>query len=122
MAKHNITGKTGEDIALEFLEKKGFRIIERNWHSGHKELDIIALHNNMLVVVEVKTRANEAYEEPWQAVTKSKIRNTVQAAHHYIRLNAIDLEVRFDIVSVLMLPEGDFRIEHIEDAFTAPLS
>ena len=122
MAKHNITGKTAEDIALEFLEKKGFRIIERNWHSGHKELDIIALHNNMLVVVEVKTRANEDYEEPWQAVTKSKIRNTVQAAHHYIRLNAIDLEVRFDIVSVLMFPEGEFRIEHIEDAFTAPLS
>lgn len=122
MAKHNITGKTGEDIAIEFLEKKDFRIIERNWHSGHKELDIIALHNDILVVIEVKTRASEDYEEPWQAVTKSKIRNTVQAAHHYIRLNAIDLEVRFDIVSVLMLPEGDFRIEHIEDAFTAPLS
>lgn len=122
MATHNKTGKWGEDLALAYLEKKAYRILERNWYAGHKELDIIALDNNILVIVEVKTRSSDDYEEPWQAVTASKIRRTVQAAHAYIRLKAIDLEVRFDIVSVIVQKDGQYTIEHLEDAFTAPLS
>ncbi len=121
MATHNLTGKWGEDIAIAYLEKKGFRVLERNWHAGHKELDIIALDNDMLVVTEVKTRGNDEYEEPWQAVTAMKIKRTVQAANNYIKLKAIDLEVRFDIVSIIRKADGGFEVEHIEDAFTAPL-
>ncbi|MBO5718070.1 MAG: YraN family protein [Bacteroidales bacterium] len=122
MATHNRTGRWGEDIALTYLEKKAYRILERNWHAGHKELDIIALDGNTLVIVEVKTRSGDDYEEPWQAVTSLKIKRIVQAANLYIRQKAIDAEVRFDIVSVVMRPDGQAEIEHIEDAFTAPLS
>ena len=122
MATHNRTGRWGEDIALTYLEKKAYRILERNWHTGHKELDIIALDGNTLVIVEVKTRSGDDYEEPWQAVTNLKIKRIVQAANLYIRQKAIDAEVRFDIVSVVMRPDGQAEIDHIEDAFTAPLS
>ncbi len=119
MAQQQFVGKSGEDLAAAYLENKGYRILERNWHAGHKELDIIALDGQMLVVVEVKTRSSELYEEPWQAVTAMKIRRSVQAANYYIRRNAIDLEVRFDIVSIVYRADGGHSIEHIEDAFTA---
>lgn len=122
MAQHNRTGKTGEDLAIAYLEEKGYHILERNWHAGHKELDIIALDKKFLVFIEVKTRSRDDYEEPWQAVNDVKIRRSVQAANYYIRLKAIDLEPRFDIISILMLPDKQVRIEHLEDAFTALLS
>lgn len=122
MAKHNLTGQWGEDAAIAYLKNKSYQILERNWHAGHKELDIIALDQDFLVVIEVKTRSKEDYEEPWQAVTATKIKRIVQAANLYIRQKAIDLEVRFDIISVIAQDDGSFSIDHIEDAFTAPLS
>ncbi|MCK9300804.1 MAG: YraN family protein [Bacteroidales bacterium] len=120
MALHNELGKSGEAAAQGFLRQKGYQILDCNWHSGHKELDIVALYDNKLIVAEVKTRSGSEYEEPWQAVDNKKIRRIVQAAHHYIKLHQIDLPVRFDILSLLRQSDK-WEIEHIEDAFGAPL-
>jgi len=118
MAKHNQLGKLGETEACAFLEKNGYFIREQNWHSSHKELDIVAERDGWLVIVEVKTRTGQQWDPPEMAVNQQKIRHIVQAAHHYVRLHQIDLPVRFDIVTVVFNPEST-AIEHFEDAFLA---
>lgn len=119
MATHNLLGIHGEQAAVGYLREKGYDIIEQNWHSSHKELDIIASDGEYLVVVEVKTRSSHQWEEPWQSVTPQKIRRIVSSANHYVRLKGIDLPVRFDILSIVC-EGGEWQIEHIEDAFCAP--
>lgn len=121
MAEHNDFGKTGELKAQAYLRDKGYTLRDCNWRSGKNELDIVAEKDGMLVVVEVKSRSTEFFEHPKDAVTPAKIKRTVQAAHDYILLHNLDMDVRFDVVSVV--PQGaDFRIEHIEDAFLPPIN
>jgi putative endonuclease len=119
MAKHNILGKEGENVARNYLIDKGYTILEYNWHSSHKELDIIAGYEGWIVVVEVKTRTGYTYEPPEDAVNQLKINRIAKAAHHYICLYGIDEPVRFDIISVVF-ENGIWNIEHFEDAFLAP--
>jgi putative endonuclease len=118
MPKPFSLGKRGEQVAVDYLIAKGYRIIERNWYSSHKELDIIAQYEDWLVIVEVKTRTGETWEPPEQAVDRQKIRHLVQAAHHYVCSNQIDLPVRFDVISIIF-EESEWHIEHFEDAFLA---
>ncbi len=120
MARHNTLGNDGEDCACEYLQDKGYTVIERNWRCGHKELDLIAVDRDELVIVEVKTRSGLQYGNPQDAVTDSKIRKIVSAAHAYVRYRRIDMPVRFDIVSIVM-DDGNTAIEHIERAFIPPL-
>jgi putative endonuclease len=120
MAEHNDLGKEGEDIAVAYLERNGYLIRHRNWHRGHFELDIVALYEGELIVVEVKTRSNTEFGTPEEAVTPMKIRRTVRAADAYIKYFGIDNPVRFDIVSVVG-SVGNFTIEHIQDAFLPPI-
>ena len=109
-------GKLGEDIAINYLTDKGYKILERNWRSGHKEIDIIALIDETLVIVEVKTRKSDDYGEPDIAVGRDKQRMLIYAADAYVRYRNLDVEVRFDVVSIVITDHGQ-RIEHIEDAF-----
>jgi putative endonuclease len=109
-------GDIGEELAVKFLEEKGYKILHRNWHFRHKELDIVGKDREMLVVVEVKTRTNDYWEEPKEAVRRKKQRNIVDATDAYIQNYNIDAEVRFDIISVLFQGQKH-TIEHIEDAF-----
>ena len=118
MAAHNEFGIEGENKAADYLVREGYTILDRNWKSGRKELDIVAEKDGTLVVIEVKSRKSNRYGNPEEAVTHSKIRNTVLAADAYIRYNRIDLPVRFDIISVLS--SGDV-VNHIEDAFRSPV-
>ncbi len=116
MSDHNETGNKGEKVAQEFLIKKGYRILDVNWRYQFKEIDIVAQLNNTVVFIEVKTRATLAFELPQEAVTLKKMRNLVFAADAYLVQKNIDLNSRFDIVTVLAAEP--FRIlEHIEDAF-----
>ena len=120
MAEHNELGKWGEDIAAGYLQDKGYVILERDWKSGHRDLDIIALdeERNTVVFVEVKTRRNQMFADPVDAVGYQKIRNLQQAANHYVKFKQINLPVRFDIVTITGVPDGGMpAIEHIEDAF-----
>ena len=116
MAEHNLIGKKGEALAYKYLKKKGYKILEANWRYKKAEIDLITLKNDFLVVVEVKTRTSEAFESPKEAVTIGKQKNIVKAADAYIQEKEINLECRFDVVSVLILPNKT-SIEHIEDAF-----
>lgn len=120
MAEHNELGKAGEDAAVVYLENNGYLIRHRNWRRGHFELDIIAAKDNVLVVIEVKTRSNTEFAQPEDAVDILKIRRSVRAADTYIKLFEIDSPVRFDIITVVG-GKGDFKIEHIMEAFYPPL-
>lgn len=120
MAIHNELGKEGEEEAVRFLTDKGYRILHRNWRSGKKELDIVAEYGRELVVIEVKTRRNKHYGSPEEAVNERKIRRIVSSTDAYIRKFAIDLPVRFDIITVTG-KEPPFEIEHIEEAFYPPI-
>lgn len=108
------TGCKGENLAAEFLERKGFQIIARNFRHKHAEIDLIAKRENWIVFVEVKTRSSSAFGEPEEFVTGLKTRKIFEAAEAYIFSNDWHGHVRFDIVSVKMgaTPE----IIHFEDA------
>jgi putative endonuclease len=109
-------GAIGEDLAVRHLIQKGYKILASNWQFLHFELDIVASQDNLLIIVEVKTRQSEFWESPKEAVTRKKQRHIIAAANAYIEKFNIDLETRFDIVEVI-LNESETRIEHIEDAF-----
>ncbi|MEO6884013.1 MAG: YraN family protein [Bacteroidia bacterium] len=118
MAAHNITGKQGEQLASSFLEAKEYEILEKNWHFKNAEIDIIARSKNVLIIAEVKTRSSNYFGEPETWVTREKQRLLIKAAAAYIEKNNLDIEVRFDIISVLMNGE-QAKINHIESAFYA---
>lgn len=117
MALHNVLGKWGEDVAARYLENKGYRILERDWKDKHKDLDIIAVDNGCLVIVEVKTRRLNTLVAPELAVDFRKIKNITLATNKYVKLNCIDLPIRFDIVAITGTNDENCSVEHIEDAF-----
>lgn len=116
MAESHLTGKQGENIALNHLQQNGYTILEKNWQAGHKEIDIIARKDDLMVVVEVKARKTAFFGEPEEFVSRSKQKLLIAAANHYLQKNDLDLEVRFDIISVLFKGEK-YQVNHIEDAF-----
>ncbi len=120
MAKHHNVGRDGEDIAARYLEVEGYMIMDRNWRCGHKEIDIVVRNENTIVFVEVKTRCGTEYGNPEDAVNFRKIRRIVNSADAYLRLHSIDLDVRFDIVTVVV-ENGVFKVEHIKEAFYPPI-
>lgn len=113
--KHEL-GKLGEEFALRLLVSKGFKILETNWRYRKDEVDIIAKDNQVLVIAEVKTRSTSYFGEPFTAVTKKKQGFLIRAANAYIEQNNIDLECRFDIISIVFA-DNKHQVEHIEDAF-----
>ena len=114
-------GREGEEAAVYYLKTKGYTIIQTNWHWHHYELDIIAMHGENLVIIEVKTRAANYLVSPEEAIDKKKIRRIVQAADAYVRRYNIDKPVRFDIITLIQKADGGYVIDHIDDAFFAPL-
>lgn len=115
MAEHNETGKQGEEIAAEYLMKQGYTILERNWHNRHQEIDIIASIKHELVIVEVKCRSGNPLAEPYTAVNKNKQNLLIKAANAYIQVNDLDMETRFDIITVII--GKHVSIKHIAAAF-----
>lgn len=117
MSTHHELGKLGETIATDYLMQKGFQILEKNWRSGRAEIDIITLFKNMIVFVEVKTRSYTQFGFPEQSVNSSKQKLMVKAAGDYLYQKNIDLELRFDILSLIKNADNTFEITHFEDAF-----
>ncbi len=109
-------GELGEMLARQHLTNLGYEILEKNWHYGHLELDIIARDNNELVIVEVKSRSGLRYEHPSEAVTTGKMKRIVEAADAYNRENNIEMETRFDVVTIIFFEKGH-ELEHFKDAF-----
>lgn len=116
MADHNETGKQGEQIAVEFLSDKGYKILERNWRFKRSEVDIIALDGDEIVFVEVKTRHENYLVEPELTVSQKQQRSIINSANEYIITNDIDLDARFDIVSIVLSSQGK-NVLHIDGAF-----
>lgn len=117
MATHNDFGKQAEDWATTFLEEKGYKILLRNYRYQKAEIDIIAEFENQIIIVEVKARETNAFAEPQDAVNRKKIQMLTLGANHFLEENDIDLEVRFDIISIISDRNSAPKIQHIEDAF-----
>ncbi len=116
MAEHNDLGKFGEELAVDFLEKNGYEILETNWVFDKAEIDIIAQKENILAVVEVKTRSSVDFGLPQEFVKPKKIQLLLKAVNEYVIQHDLDVEVRFDIIAIHK-EKTDFVIEHIEEAF-----
>lgn len=121
MSKASELGNEGEEIAVQHLKSIGFEILEVNWFSSHLEIDIIAQEGNELVIVEVKARGTDSYEHPSEAVSNKKIRFLVNAAEAYIFEKDINLDTRFDVISIIFNGKG-YELEHFRNAFYPPLS
>lgn len=119
MADHNDFGKLAEELAENFLVEKNYKILAKNYRYLKAEIDIIAQFENQIVVVEVKARATDAFMLPQEAINKKKIRLIVSAANEFLETNNIELETRFDVISVLPNEKGKLEITHIENAFYA---
>lgn len=116
MGKHNEFGKEGEQIAVDFLKKNGYTITYKNYRFLQAEIDIIARKGDILVIVEVRSRSSDFIENIAETVTAKKIKLLVMAADHYITDNNLDVEVRFDIITILK-NKSQFELEHLESAF-----
>jgi putative endonuclease len=110
-------GKKGEDLALRFLKKRGYRIIEQNYVCKMGEMDIIAKEKDTLVFIEVKTRTSMDFGPPQLAVTQFKQRQMSKVALCFLKeKNLEDVKARFDVVAILLTPKRE-EIELIRDAF-----
>lgn len=118
MADHNLFGQMAENEAARFLIEKGYKIIERNWRFHKAEIDIIATdpETDEIVIVEVKARNLNPLIEPEMAVNKKKRRMLITAADEFIVSREIDLNCRFDIISIEKKGEK-WVIDHLENAF-----
>ncbi len=116
MAAHNELGKKGEKLAAEMLRQKNYEILETNWRHDKDEVDIIAREGEELVIVEVKTRSTDYFGDPEEAVDAAKERNLIRAAEAYVEMNDLDIDVRYDVISII-LKKNQSNIRHIRDAF-----
>lgn len=117
MADHNELGKIGEQLAVEYLLRNGYAILERNFIYNKAEIDIIAQYGEeIVVVVEVKTRNSVFFGDPQSFVTPGKIKLLVKAANDYMVVNNLNKEIRFDIIAVLKNKNME-QLEHIKNAF-----
>ncbi len=116
MGNHNEFGRLGEEMAIDFLTKKGYHIRDTNYRYRKAEVDIIAQQDTILAIVEVKSRSSDQLQEIAQAVSQKKIKLLVAAADEYVLQNELDVSVRFDIITILKKDKA-FQIEHLEDAF-----
>lgn len=112
----NALGVLGEQMAARYLEDNGYMIVERNFRAGKHEIDILALKDGQLVVVEVKTRSDDELVAPEEAVDHKKRQSLIWAANDYVLRHNRQEPVRFDIITLVKTGE-DTELHHIEDAF-----
>ena len=107
-------GVWGEEQAAAYLRRKGYTILERDWRSGHRDIDIIAQDGDYLIFVEVKARRSNDFGSPVAAVNYNKQRNLVRAINNYLHYRHVEMPWRFDVVSIVGIPGQEPEIEHIE--------
>ena len=124
MAAHNELGRWGEELAARHLERQGFKILFRDWHCGHRDLDLIAQKEDedLLVIVEVKTRRNERFGDASLAVTPQKIRSIIIANNAYKKTYQVHRRIRFDIITIVGSNNDNAQLEHIIEAFNPCLA
>jgi putative endonuclease len=117
MAIHNIIGQKGEEIAAGYLVDEGYKILEKNWRFKKIELDIIARKDDLIVVVEVKTRTSRFVENLSEIVPRKKQKSIILAADAFIDKKELSNEVRFDIIFI-ELKDDSYHLDHLKEAFT----
>jgi len=120
MVKQREIGNRGEEIAVEFLISKGFKILERNWRYRKAEIDIIAQGEHGLVFVEVKTRTSSYFGQPEEFVSDHQEALIFGAAQIYMEEKGYDWEFSFDIIGILVKEHSEWKnysIKHIKDVF-----
>lgn len=113
-------GREGEEVAVAFLKKNGYRILEKNFRAKFGEIDVIAEQNSTVVFIEVKARADHQYGHPFNAVTPSKQRKIIQVAQSYLAKHQLmENPARFDVVGLTVDPvnSNSFQVELLENAF-----
>ncbi|MFQ5450694.1 MAG: YraN family protein [Nitrospinaceae bacterium] len=113
-------GKAGEEAAVAFLKKRGYRILKKNYRAAVGEIDIIAENQKVVVFIEVKSRANDAFGHPFLALTPSKQARLAKTARSFLAKHKIEgRDVRFDVVGITGSPENPetWKIDLLEDAF-----
>jgi len=116
MAHHNELGKKGEQLAVDFLLKNGYSIVERNYRFDKAEVDIIAQQKDTLAIIEVKTRSTSDFGNPQDFVKPKQIQRLVKAVNEYVIKNDLDVNIRFDIIAITKQGKT-YEIEHLENAF-----
>ncbi len=116
MAQHNELGKLGEEMAVAYLREQGYSILETNWVFQKAEIDIIAQKDDVLAVVEVKTRSSVDFGLPQDFVKSKKIQLLVKAVNEYVLTRDLEVTVRFDIIAIAK-SDNRFTTEHLQDAF-----
>ena len=114
-------GREGEDLACNYLIDNGYTILQRNWRAGHLEIDIIALNQNGIHFVEVKTRREPVQGKPEDSVNTSKQKKLINAAEKYLssKKNEIlgDMEIYFDVLTIVYDTHNNYHIRYIPEAF-----
>lgn len=122
MARHNETGAWGERLAREYYSRHGYAIVGEDVHMAHREVDIIAIKDNTVHFVEVKTRSDRE-DDPRMAITPKKIAAICRFADAYMRTLPVPYAPQFDVVAIIGSPAaGVETFEVIEKAFYPPLS
>jgi putative endonuclease len=117
LSKHLITGKKGEALAIAYLQAKGFTVLHQNWRYSRYEVDIIAEKEGVLHFVEVKTRRSTQFGTPEESVDEKKILNLMNASEAFQDQHPEWKRVQYDVVSILILPNGQIEYYFIEDVY-----
>ncbi|MDD5963257.1 MAG: YraN family protein [Candidatus Egerieousia sp.] len=125
MERRQLLGRIGEEMALHHLEELGYRLLARNWRSGHKELDLVMEDEKKLRIIEVRCRslrttAGGVIAEPSLTVNRIKQRRLISAANAYAKRHNIGKEIVFDIVSIIA-DGSTFHLEYLPEAFSATI-
>lgn len=113
----NPIGLLGEDIAVDYLKNKGYKIIERNFRKKYEEIDIVAVIGSTLVFIEVKTRTSKSFGTPFEGISSFKVNHLVQLAQYYKQThNNLPDDMRIDAIGILLGFENKVEeIEHLEN-------
>lgn len=117
MHQHKITGDLGEEMAVTYLVKQGFTILERNWRFRHWEADIIAHHNGLLHFIEVKTRNSIRFGRPEESITREKMTNLKNIAEEYQYRHPEWKYIQFDVLAIILMNGTCKEIFMIEDVY-----
>lgn len=121
MSETSKLGIWGEELACQALIAKGYAIIARNTRIAHIEVDILAMHGNRIVVVEVKTRRDASFD-PTFGINPDKVRRLARAGAAYVKAYKLPHEVQIDLIRITGTPDSHYTIEHQPDAFMPPRS
>ena len=113
MSAKDDLGREGEQVAADYLERAGLRVLDRNWRCADGEIDIVAAERQVMVVCEVKTRSGTRFGTPLEAVTRHKQARLRRLAGRWLVAHGVLFdEIRVDAIGVLRSPSGEFTISH----------